>query len=139
MIGEIKAPEGYFERAPPVTSSNLVEIPLQVRPSILQPSGTQFSEENRNLEPCSDRRLVFLPVKVSSPTQQGLQASKTVAITCVKLCSTARGGLEEACTILVGILAVATIFEKALVENRARAEEGNEDKDDDDTDRTIRQ
>jgi len=87
--------EGYFERAPPATGSNLVQIPPQVRPSILRPNAVQFTQESRNLEHNLDRRAVSLPVEPVPPASQGVQASKPAAAACVKLCSTEREAWER--------------------------------------------
>jgi len=131
--------EGYFEQPPPATGSNLVEILPQLRPSTLLPNRGGFSPADGSQEHTSAEREPCLPAEPILATPPRIQAPQPAAAACVKIDSTERGGLGEACAILARIPAVATIFEKALVVKRARLDDVSEDEEDEDAHRPTRQ
>jgi len=119
----------YRERMHHGTGANTVEVLPQVRRPVLPLPEERFTVEDGQPQEFQVERTRQLPVEspvvIPSRPNSGLVEPSTSA--CVKTCSIGRRNLGEACAILARIPAVATIFEKALVEKRARVVEEGED------------
>jgi len=115
------------------TGSNSVELPQQARRSgVPSPEVGLSSPDGLPYDPLSPRTQSSgtLPVAISPRPTTSMFLGEPSTSACVKTCSIGRRNLGEACAILARIPAVATIFEKALVEKRARIVEDDEDEED---------
>ena len=113
----------------PLTSYEQQQVRDRVRREREQSEQEFRSPERRQeLSPLSGANTVEVTPRAilprPSPERGSTPAATSVQVACVRTCSVSRSDLGNACVIATRIPAVRTVFENALVEKRARVEEG---------------